>query len=598
MRRDLQSTYLTNAKVIEQQLMVPSIEIDLEIASNCETFQCVDDKLRILASRSILSNTGSPIDEIILKRQQGFWSAALPEFQSRWAFLASLAKLKSEVDRISHEFKNNKLSAATIAQKYIDATMPWCVIDTLHRNVERMYQALDINDKDKDLEKLFTDVREQYYKLSSQISEAFVVGLSEAKYQLPLFIKQREVFSKRVKPALEEAKIAYIWVDALRYEMGIELAASLRDDFEVTTEAAIASVPTITEIGMSSLLPITDQRLSIVSIGEGKLALQIGDQVIKDRKARIDFLKAQFPPTVIICAAKLEDLLPKPKKRLRDEIAEAKIVLLTSQEIDELCESDNVSLARRAMQDILHELKRAIKVLQDLGVTRFILAADHGHIFGEELSPDMLINSPGGDTKDLHRRVWLGNGGAVDNAVLRTNLKVFDYESDLEIAVPLSLGGFKVQGGAKNYFHGGMSLQELLIPVIDLKPKKGQKRTANDVTLQLKPGSKKITTRFFSVQITGSVSTFMDVQPPVIRVEVRSGAKSISTPISASYGFEDATGEVRLRFEQQNPQNIESNTITLQIESVKEIKTVSLHLFDSNGVELSRLDDIEYAISI
>jgi hypothetical protein len=90
----------------------------------------------------------------------------------------------------------------------------------------------------------------------------------------------------------------------------------------------------------------------------------------------------------------------------------------------------------------------------------------------------------------------------------------------------------------------------------------------------------------------------MDVQPPVIRVEVRSGAKSISTPISASYGFEDATGEVRLRFEQQNPQNIESNTITLQIESVKEIKTVSLHLFDSNGVELSRLDDIEYAISI
>jgi hypothetical protein len=76
------------------------------------------------------------------------------------------------------------------------------------------------------------------------------------------------------------------------------------------------------------------------------------------------------------------------------------------------------------------------------------------------------------------------------------------------------------------------------------------------------------------------------------------GSESISTPISASYGFEDATGEVRLRFEQQNPQSIESNTITLQIESVKETRTVSLHLFDSNGVELSRLEDIEFAISI
>jgi len=598
MRRDLQSNYLTNAKVIEQQLMVASIEIELDVANNCETFQYVDDQLRILTARSILSNTGSSVTEIILKRQQGFWSAALPEFQSRWSLLASLARLKSEVDRISQEFKNDKLSAATIAQHYIDATTPWCVIDTLHRNVERMYQALDIINNDKELEQLFVAVREQYYRLTSQMSEVFVFGLSEAKYQLPHFIKQREVFNKRVKPVLDEAKIAYIWVDALRYEMGVELAASLRDDFEVTIEAAIASVPTITEIGMSSLLPIIDQRLSVVPIAEGKLALQIGDKVIKDRKARIDFFRAQFPSTFYVSAAKLEELLPKPKKKLREEIAKSRLVLITSQEIDELCEGDNVSLARRAMQDILHELKRAIRVLQELRVTRFIIAADHGHIFGEELSPEMLIDAPGGDTKDLHRRVWLGNGGAVNSAVVRTSLKSFDYESELEMAVPLSLGGFKVAGGARNYFHGGISLQELLIPVIDLKPKKGPQRAASDLTLQLKPGSKKITTRFYSVQITGSASTFMDVQPPVVRVEVMTGSESISTPISASYGFEDATGEVRLRFEQQNPQSIESNTITLQIESVKETRTVSLHLFDSNGVELSRLEDIEFAISI
>ena len=40
-------------------------------------------------------------------------------------------------------------------------------------------------------------------------------------------------------------------------------------------------------------------------------------------------------------------------------------MLLTSQEIDELCEGDNVPLARRTMDSVLRELQRAINVLED-----------------------------------------------------------------------------------------------------------------------------------------------------------------------------------------------------------------------------------------
>lgn len=45
---------------------------------------------------------------------------------------------------------------------------------------------------------------------------------------------QREVFEKHVKPSLGEKKIAYVWVDALRFEMGLELARLFKEDFKVS----------------------------------------------------------------------------------------------------------------------------------------------------------------------------------------------------------------------------------------------------------------------------------------------------------------------------------------------------------------------------
>jgi hypothetical protein len=50
-------------------------------------------------------------------------------------------------------------------------------------------------------------------------------------------------------------------------------------------------------------------------VGGGKLALEIGGKVIKDRKDRVAFLKENAGVSVF--DAKLEDLLPKPPRRSR-----------------------------------------------------------------------------------------------------------------------------------------------------------------------------------------------------------------------------------------------------------------------------------------
>jgi len=77
--------------------------------------------------------------------------------------------------------------------------------------------------------------------------------------------RQCEVFEKHVKPSLGREKIAYVRVDELRFERGRELASLLKEGFEVDLYAALAAVPTITEIGMAALLPSAHSAAKIVS---------------------------------------------------------------------------------------------------------------------------------------------------------------------------------------------------------------------------------------------------------------------------------------------------------------------------------------------
>ena len=85
----------------------------------------------------------------------------------------------------------------------------------------------------------------------------------------------------------------------------------------------------------------------------------------------------------------------------------------------------------------------------------------------------------------------------------------------------------------------------------------------------------------------------LGIEPPKVRVEIRSKGKCVSSPVSASYGFEEATGDVGLRLSESDPKAIEPNTVTLMI--VKEIpqKTVGLFLLDTvTGAELASLDKL------
>ena len=552
-RRDICEGYAAQACQVENDLHVQSHPFTVEQMQAVETFISLEQRLIEEITRGLIDEPDEKRISFAEERQSSFWPEQRSELQTQWALIASAGRLLTQTKKVEKGLKASpKARAVDLARFYTHAEDPWCWLDTAHRNMERRVHHFDFDTTGvhKLLEQLIAKARESYMKTGNRLAEHFVRTYADDQFSLPEFLLQREIFDKYFKSALLAGKMAFVWVDALRYEMGRELAQTLAGEFEVDLQPAVASIPTITEIGMASLLPLPKESPRLYSPAEGKLAIEVDGIPIRDRKDRVNFLNSHtYLKTVDV---RLEDLLPTPKKAVRDAIKTADLILVTSQEIDELCEGDNVHLARRIMDDMLLELRRVFRILRDQGVKTIICTADHGYLFGEEVGVDMKIDPPGGNTVDLHRRVWVGQGGAANEATLRAPLGKFGWETDFEISTPWNFACFKVKGGTSAYFHGGLSPQELFIPVLTIKATKKETAGVGNYVWKLTPGTPKISTRFYSVQISGELSGLFEATPSKVRVEIRSATDNLATAISASYGFAEATGDVQLRAHPEN----------------------------------------------
>ena len=580
---------------------VELVEQQRGIFGQCETFIVIEKYLLQYVEDALLRAATSELLELATIRMSGFWANVNPRIQARWALISSAAEVLLAADRVGREIKKAPSNVAALVQAYTDDNEPWCLLDTHHRHMEsRKYNFEFAASNDHDgLEKLITKAEQRYNEVGSELAKHFITQFSKAKHPIKGLLRQRDFFEKKVKPHLGEGKVAYVWVDALRFEMARELCRLLADDFKLEVQPAIATMPTITEIGMASLLPKAHESAKVVSVGGGKLALEIGGKVIKDRKDRVAFLKEYAGVSVF--DAKLDDLLPKPGKKVKDGIQNNELILITSQEIDELGEADNMSQARLQIDGVLSHLRRGVRVLADHGIKTIVLVADHGHLFADEIGEDMKIEAPGGKAEDLHRRVWVGVGGTSEPSYLRTSLTSLGVESEFDIATPWTFAVFKSKGGGRAYFHGGLSPQELIVPVVVLHSTAKPSVQTTGIHWTLTPVTSKLTTRLFSVQIAAnqSQSSLFGFEPPKVRIELRANKKCVSIPVSASYGFEDATGEVKLTIAEEDNKRIEPNTVTLMLSEEISQKTVGVYLLDATtGIELAAPLTIDVAISM
>jgi len=590
-RTDLKAAYVDAARSVEVDMGIADVDWPIETLSLLETFPAFEAKLIDHAQGLLLRGEAQAVQELSRSRKGRFWTLEEPGFQLRWFLLEQGASLLLQGKNIRNELKHWKNGAEKMLSRYVEGEKAWCMLDRTYRHLERHYAYLDLEmgADHAPLERLMARLRQDYMETVEHGAQRFVAGLEKAGFHIPGTLGQDRVFREKVAPAVSRGmKTAYVLVDALRFEMGLELVDGLQNEFRVTVAAGLAQLPTITPVGMVALMPGADQGMELLETAGGKTGVALGASILKDRASRIKYLQGNLD--IHVLPLKLKELV-KPSRKRQQEIKEAGFILVTSQEIDQFGEEiEDESEARVIMDEVLDKLRKAIRNLGALGVQHIVVAADHGHLFGEAIEGGMLMDPPGGKTAELHRRAWIGQGGPP--GMVFSGFPQASCTSEVPSIWP-SPGDWPVsrrRGGA--YCHGGASLQELVIPVISMEPCKLPPYSLKTAAVKLVMEKAKITTRFFSVTATyHRVHGIGSAEEIRVRAAVRCNRKEVGAVAMAAYGFEEGTREIRLR-------DGEANALTLMLTEDQGLEHVSVHVLDAiSQLELARLERIPVDIA-
>lgn len=510
-RHEHAERYVELADQVERELDLAGAEVDAARLGTTDTFRFEERRLLQRAVELAVAGRYGEAIALAVGRAQSFWLDRDVARQAQWEACRLAAELGREIARVDTELAKPPTSATGWVAAYEGG---WFEADRLQRRLGTWIARLD---DEPEAERAIAIVRLAYDELLKRMALGFGKALADSDWSVAGVLPQTSVYPDVVQS--RGSRAAYFLVDALRYEMGVELRDQLQGAEELAIRTAVAMLPTITPIGMAALLPGASASFSVVEHKE-KPAACVEETVMPTLGERLKFFKARVPALVDF---QLDKLLSMSAARLKTAVGDASLVLVRSQEIDLGGELDNDVFSRHVMDTVIGNIARAARKLAASGIESFVVTADHGYQFAMRKEDDMRIDAPGGDTVGLHRRCWIGRGGATPQGTTRVSSADLGYHSDLDFVFPTSLGVFKA-GGGLSYHHGGTSLQEMVVPVVTFRLSPHVEPVQKSAVVHLEDMPDALTNRVFSVRLTLAVLT---AEPMAVRVLLIAGAEQV-----------------------------------------------------------------------
>jgi hypothetical protein len=527
--------YVALADRIESDLSLTTAKIDAAHLGNIDTFRFEERLLLAYASELIAAKKYGEALDIAAGRSRSFWVDRDVSRQAQWELCRLMAECGGEIERVRPALAKMGADPAKWVSAYT-GDEGWYQADVLQRRIETWVAKMDDEPED---EKALAVVRREHEELLKRMADGFTKALRESAWTVQGTLPQTRIYPDVVQTM--GGRVAYFFVDAMRFEMGIELARQIEGARDLTVRPAIASLPTITPVGMAALLPGASASFSVVD-HKGKLAASIEGTAMSSLSERLKFLKAKVPDVVELTLGKLLSTSPS---RLSKTIGVSSLVVVRSQEIDFVGEMDGDLLARQVMDTILGNLARAVKKLASAGIEHFVITADHGHQFSIRKDDDMKTDNPSGNTLDIHRRCWIGHGGSTPPGTVRVTGAELGYDTNLDFVFPTGLGVFKA-GGGLSFHHGSVSLQELVIPVISLRIPGLDSKAPTSKVVQLYGVPDKLTNRTFGVRVR-VVADLFATDPIVLRVVLVSRSEQVGrTGMAIGADFDRTSGVLHI----------------------------------------------------
>jgi len=287
--RRTQSLYIDHAERVEQELNLADVCKEIDDLGERDTFPFEE---RSFLNKTILKFREGDTDfvrKILYRQNHSVWRGR-GESQVQWSVIEAALKLIEVCIDLNLEFLNQSASIKKIIDHYVNSLRE---ADRLQREFE---QAIgDCHDSHLVMDNIIKQARDSYRKLMSRVHSSFVQHFCESGWPISDHIYSSEIFNKVIQPLIAESgrRVAFFQIDALRYELGVALEKQLQEDGIVELKIAYAQLPTVTNVGMASLLPDASQKLMLVR-SEEKAIPTYEDVKLLDVSKRMAIYKQKY----------------------------------------------------------------------------------------------------------------------------------------------------------------------------------------------------------------------------------------------------------------------------------------------------------------
>jgi hypothetical protein len=500
-----QDIYIQRAEEIEVELTLPEQCVGIDDLGDRDTFSFEERAFIKAAIKGILTNENDATREIISRRKNSVWLGK-GESRSQWELIRASLALIECCDDNERQLPEYIRSQADLLDFYLGSLRE---ADRLQREFE---QAVgDFIDPHGIIHEVIDHARSRYSGLAEKIQTIFIRHIETAGWPPEGRLANADVYDRLLGDRLQEngRKIAYIMVDALRYELGVTLEKQLSEDGPVELQAAYAQLPTITPVGMASLLPGARSQLSLEFEADA-LTPRLGTVKVGNVTQRMDVLRRKL-------GDRFQEMPLSDFVRQKSTITSTvDLLVLGSTEIDSQLES-NPETTLGLIPSTLKLIRVAMHKLRGMDFKEAIIVTDHGFFLnGHATAGDVCSKPQGNWLVNAHDRALLGNGNSDTHSVVLNSEKLGIRGSLAQVALPKSMAPYRA---GHLYFHGGASLAEAVVPVIiaRLDNEEHLSTARMSVELSYKNGAKRITTRVPVVEIA-LVSDDMFAQEETVEV--------------------------------------------------------------------------------
>ncbi len=470
-----------------------------------DTFEAIDRKI-LSALETMLTEEKSVeegVIEIVRSRRALFWYDAFNNSYEAMDHAASLKLLRLAFEP----------AALTLESGFEKYRRRWHRIDYHYRKFVYHFRHAEYPEL---LKGLSPYIQRGYLTYLRRLGDAWQGALEGLEsWQIGGVTMQREFYDRFVAPAVadDQKKIYVIISDALRYEAGVELARRLAEQnrLEVECSAMAAALPSYTQLGIASLLPHR-----MLSFDAKDATVYVDHQSSAGAKKREKILKTRHEKSVYLNA---EEFLAMGRDKGRAFVKGHRVFYIYHNDID--AAGDNAaseSNVFEAVERAFGMIEKILKQVFNFNGTHVLITADHGFLYHEAgvEDPDLCEMPKGGEVYKSNRRFVIGKDLPDVPCAMKFEVKRLGIDDEAEVSMPRSINRFRVQGGGSRFVHGGMSLQEVVVPLIRCtKKRKDDERT---VEVNLIKSFSRITSNQVAIALIQDRSVDAKCKPRVLKM--------------------------------------------------------------------------------